>query len=228
MGSARLPGKVLADIGGRTLLQRVLDRVRIVPGAAVVVATPAIAEDDPIASQAASEHVGVFRGSLSDVANRALSAAEAFGLDRFARVCADRPFVDPVLLRRALECSVESGADIVSTTRPADSPQGSPTPTVPAGLTTEVIRTDALRQLMATTDNPADREHVTRAFYRFPSAFHHVLVEVGPGAGRQPLVVDTATDLRRSRAVMRRLGPEPHRATMEEVAKATAAVALDP
>lgn len=227
MGSARLAGKVLADLGGRTLLQRVLDRVRIVAGAAIVVATSDCIEDDPIAAEAASEHVEVFRGSLIDVADRALSAADAFGLDRFARVCADRPFVDPVLIRRALERSVESGADLVSTTRPADEPHCSPTPTVPPGLTTEVIRTDALRELLMTTDDPADREHVTRAFYRFASPFSHALVEAGPGAGTRPLVVDTAADLRRARAVTQHLGSEPHRAAMMEVARAMHSVWLD-
>lgn len=220
MGSARLPGKVLADLEGRTLLQRVLDRVRLVTNAAIVVATSDCIEDDPIASQAASEHVGVFRGSLIDVAGRALSAADAFGLDRFARVCADRPFVDPLLVGRALERSIESGADLTSTTRPAGDTHCDPTPTVPAGLTTEVIRTDALREVMMTSDDPADREHVTRAFYRPASAFSHVFVDPGPGAGVRSLVVDTAADLRRARAVVRLLGSEPHRATMTEVARA--------
>ena len=209
------------------MLQRVLDRVRMVAGAAIVVATSDCMEDDPIASQAASERVWVFRGSLTDVADRALSAAETFGLDRFSRVCADRPFVDPVLIRRALDRSVESGVDLVSTTRPADAPHRSPTPTVPPGLTTEVIRTAALRELLMTTDDPADREHVTRAFYRSSSPFSHVLVEAGPGAGTRPLIVDTAADLRRARAAIRHLGSEPHRAAMMEVARAMHSVWLD-
>ena len=212
------------DVAGRTLLQRVLDRVRIVPGAALIVATSSSAEDDAIASHAAAENVAVFRGSLTDVADRALAAADAFNLSRFARVCADRPFVDPALIVHALEHSADLGADLVTTTRPATSPDGSPSSTVPAGLTTEVIRTDALRELIATTADLADREHVTRAFYRFESPFRHILLDAGPDVGTLPLVIDTRADLERARAVMARLGSEPHMAEVREVARTMASV----
>lgn len=212
------------DVGGRTLLQRVLDRVRMLQGETLVVATSFDADDDELAAHVTSEHIPVFRGSLHDVGGRAIAAADAFGLERFARVCADRPFVDPGLIARGLRKSIDSGADLVSTTKPADSSDARPSPTVPAGLTTEVIRTDALRELMAETDDPLDREHVTRAFYRFGTRFSHVLLEAGTGAASHPLVIDTEADLQRARRVIEHVGPEPHRASMEVVARALLAV----
>lgn len=227
MGSTRLPGKVLADIGGRTLLQRVLDRARLVPDAVVIVATSTGPEDDAIASLATAEGVAVFRGSLTDVAGRALAAADEFGLERFARVCADRPFFDPALTARALERSKTSGADLVTTMRSPVGAGKSPVPTVPAGLTTEVIRTEALRRLLATTDDATDREHVTRAFYRIDTRFRHDLLEAEVSPGALPLVIDTEVDLVRARAVTALLGADSHRADIAQVAATMASVVRD-
>ena len=58
MGSTRLPGKVLADLGGRSVLARVIERALAIPGCDVVVcAAPDAAGDDPVAEEAAREAV---------------------------------------------------------------------------------------------------------------------------------------------------------------------------
>ena len=50
LGSSRLPGKVLLEIGGRPVLERVVTAARAVPGVdRVVVATGRAAADDAIA-----------------------------------------------------------------------------------------------------------------------------------------------------------------------------------
>ncbi len=68
MGSTRLPGKALADLGGRPILGRVLDRTRLADSLAMVgVATTTDERDDPIAAFCAAEGVPCHRGPVDDV-----------------------------------------------------------------------------------------------------------------------------------------------------------------
>lgn len=216
LGSERLPGKVLVDLCGRSLLQRVLDRVRLVRTAEVIVATSAESCDDAIAAHADAEGVAVFRGSLSNVADRAIGAATWRGFERFARVCADRPFTDPTLISDALARARDTDADLVTT---HDEP-----PAVPPGLTTEVIRTEALRVLLERGLDAHDREHVTSAFYRHPDAFRIERIRPHREVGTLPLVVDDAHGLELAREVLRRIGRAPETAPTPVVARTMALV----
>ena len=94
LSSHRLPGKVLVDVAGRTLLGRLLDRLA---GAAllrgVVVATSAEASDDALASWCEVRGVACHRGALTDVAGRVLAAGRGTGADPIVRVCADSPVI---------------------------------------------------------------------------------------------------------------------------------------
>jgi spore coat polysaccharide biosynthesis protein SpsF len=162
MASQRLPGKALIEIYGRPLLGRVIDRSKMINNINhVIVATSTNHEDDEIVEFANSEGVDVFRGDSDDVAGRALSVCDFFELDKFARICGDRPFFDPDLISSLIKLHNDLNADIVTTTFPR---------TYPPGLTGEVVSTHVLRNSIQkmTTD---DKEHVTSYFYRNSSDF---------------------------------------------------------
>ena len=77
MGSTRLPGKVLEDLGGIPVLSwvvRACQQATAVDG--VVVATSALAGDDPVAEHAAALGVPVVRGSEDDVLSRYVQALD--------------------------------------------------------------------------------------------------------------------------------------------------------
>ena len=64
MGSTRLPGKVLMDLGGETVLARVLGRLRrAIMIEELVVATTDSAADDAIIRECQRLEVSCFRGS---------------------------------------------------------------------------------------------------------------------------------------------------------------------
>ena len=74
------------------MLGRVIDRTKEIKGIAdIIVATSTDKEDDQIVDFAEHENVNVYRG-LKDVANRALDSCLKFNLDKFVRICGDRPF----------------------------------------------------------------------------------------------------------------------------------------
>ena len=211
LDSTRLPRKALLDIGGRTLLARVLDRARAVAGVPVVLATSDRPIDDPLAEAARAEDVVVFRGSVDDVAGRALACCEAFGFAVFARVCGDRPFHDPGLIEQLFEMQQRDNLDLATNALEKS---------FPPGLTAEVVAASALRRAMAKSNDREDREHVTRYFYRHPAEFR--IGSLRPPAQRFPevsLVVDTESDLARARWIAEQLPSPRHAAPMADVVR---------
>jgi spore coat polysaccharide biosynthesis protein SpsF len=96
MGSQRLPGKALAEVGGKPLLQRLCNRMRLCQSADdVIVATSHQREDDAIAEACFAWGFPVFRGPAKDLTTRLLGATKANKLDAFVRVTGDNPLTDP-------------------------------------------------------------------------------------------------------------------------------------
>lgn len=187
LDSRRLPGKALKMIAGKTLIDRVLDRATATPGSPlVIVATSDRPLDDPIADHVENRGVAVFRGAAEDVAGRALACAERHGLDRFARISGDSPFIVPALIDACLKRSRAGDAELVTNVFPRS---------YPVGVSAEAITTAAMRRIVSETDDPADREHVTRYVYNNPDRFRieNVALPDDRYAGLS-LAVDTAAD----------------------------------
>jgi len=214
MSSTRLPGKALLPVGARPLLGHVLDRARRIPGAkGLVLATSTDPADEPLVAFAQREGVTVFRGSLADVARRAVDCAIANGWTAFARVCGDQAFLDPAAVGQAITRMLDDGTDspdLVSNRLPG---------IVARGVAVEVVRTPALSRVLEESADPADREHITRYMYAHPENFHLVGGGMFPPATEGVcFVVDTPRDLTRARHVAERLS-HPATASVLEVAE---------
>lgn len=212
MSSSRLPGKSLIDLQGRTLIGRIIDRTRKINTIdSVILATSDESTDNVLAEYAKAEGIGVFRGALNDVAGRALACAEAFDLDRFVRVCGDRPFMDPRLVDQMLEMQVKTECDLITNMAPKS---------FPPGLTVEVLMTDALKRVLNKTRNFEDREHVTRFIYSHPEKFSiENLSSISYFDERVSLVIDTQEDLDRARYIMSRLNHPIENASLTEIVR---------
>ena len=210
MGSTRLPGKMLLSIAGRPLLGRIIDRTRCVKGSCpIVVATSNEAADDAIECFARKEGIEVFRGSQEDVAARALGCCEVHGFDRFARICGDRPFLPWELIEVLRYVAEQDDLDLASNAMEK---------TYPAGTTTEIVATRALRRVLERTFDRQDREHVTRYIYTKPGGFRIVNRSSGQqGWRRLNLAIDDQADVERTEWILSRLGAEPERALLEQV-----------
>jgi spore coat polysaccharide biosynthesis protein SpsF len=105
MGSTRLPKKVLMKIGNKTVLQRVIDRVKAVNLLAqgplideIWVATSKDRKDDPIARWCKKHGVNCYRGSEGHVLERFYQCWIQTRADLVLRITADCPFISPVIL----------------------------------------------------------------------------------------------------------------------------------
>jgi len=201
MGSTRLPGKVLMDLGHGTVLGEVLRRARAVRAVDVVVcATSELAEDDAVAGEAERVGVVAFRGSETDVLARYRGAAEAVKADVILRVTADCPLIDPELCNEVLSRRAEANADYAANNMP---------PSFPHGLDCEAFTYAALRRADEGTCSPHDREHVT-PWLRRESSVARVSIE-GPGGHLQEhrWTLDYPEDYIFLREVFAQLPPPP-------------------
>lgn len=164
MSSTRLPGKVMADLLGRPMIERQLERLRRCETLTrLVVATSSDASDDPLAEFLGGLGVDVFRGALQDVLARFAGAAEAFGLaGTIVRLTADCPLADPQVIDGCVRLQAEAGVDYASNALKR---------TYPRGLDVEVFTLAALRIAAAEAADPYEREHVTPFLYRRPERF---------------------------------------------------------
>jgi spore coat polysaccharide biosynthesis protein SpsF len=195
LASRRLPGKVLADVAGQSILARCLARLRASGAAPVVLATTTNAEDDAVAAVAIGHGVPVVRGPESDVLRRFLLAAEMFGATYLVRATADNPAVDMDAPRRVLETLIGTGADYVIESG------------LPYGSAVEAVTADALLKADAMASGASDREHVTPLVRR--DRVFHALETPAPAHVRRPdlrLSVDTLHDLAYMRRVIGALG----------------------
>jgi len=103
MSSSRLPGKILADIAGQPMLQRVFMRTsRAATVTETIFATTTDASDDPVAEYCEFSGIPFTRGSLYDVLDRYYQAASQSKADVVVRITADCPVIDPALIDDAV------------------------------------------------------------------------------------------------------------------------------
>ena len=192
MSSSRLPGKAMIDINGQTLLERVIERSKKISNIDhLCIATSNKKEDDVIESFAKSQNIDVYRGSLNDVALRAVEACTKFNYNNFLRICGDRPFFDIDYYNYLIENHLTNNNDLTTNIYPR---------TVPAGLTGEVISFRALKYLISQTSNKEEREHVTTFFYRNSNLFtiSNISFNLSDDIIDLRLVIDDDRDLKRS------------------------------
>jgi spore coat polysaccharide biosynthesis protein SpsF (cytidylyltransferase family) len=200
MGSTRFPGKVLADLGGAPLLARLLERLALVPGTALAVATSTEPADDPIAALAAGLGVPCVRGPLEDVLARFVLAARELDLDPVVRITGDCPLADPGLIAELLDVyrDADPPAAYVSNVRP---------PTFPDGLDVEIVSRAALERADRESTDPVEREHVTTHVARRPERYRQVNVVAEDDRSGERWTVDYPADLELVRAVYAELYP---------------------
>jgi spore coat polysaccharide biosynthesis protein SpsF len=209
MSSTRLPGKVLADVGGEPMLALLLRRLRPARSlGAIVLATSVESHDDEIAALGLALGVAVSRGPLEDVLAR-FTAAIGEHEGPVVRVTGDCPLIDPALVDAVVERFVGSpGCVYASNIEPR---------TFPDGLDVEAIDAAMLRRLDAQSLAAEQREHVT-AGLRGHSPRATLVNPVDLGDLRW--TVDRAEDLEFVRALVGRLGERRHRAGMREILRA--------
>ncbi len=196
MGSTRLPGKVLLDLGGATVLARVVRRLeRSQQISQIVVATTTAPADEAIVVECERLQVSSFRGSEGDVLDRYYRAARSYSADTVVRITGDCPLIDPMLVDETIRIFKDERADYASDVLPR---------AYPRGLDNEVFRTAALERAWHEAREPYQREHVTPYLYEHPEIFRLASAKGDVDYSHYRWTLDTPEDLILLRAIYSR------------------------
>ena len=112
MGSSRLPGKVLKDFCGKTLLGRILERIGyLAEDMCIVVATSDLHQDDVIKEWCDENSIKCYRGDEKNVLCRYYECAKEFDLKHIVRMTGDNPFPDEEELERLIDYHLKNSMD---------------------------------------------------------------------------------------------------------------------
>jgi spore coat polysaccharide biosynthesis protein SpsF len=215
MTSSRLPGKILADIAGQPMLQRVFARTsRAATVSETLFATTTDASDDPVAEYCDWSGIPVRRGSLYDVLDRYYQSAKEAKADVVVRITADCPVIDPALIDDVVHTLLDGEYDFVCNRLPPPW-----TRTYPIGLDVEACTFIALTKAWKEAKEPQQREHAMPFFYEgvelttvnrqlqngtSPRGFNIALLHNPTDFGDYRWTVDTPEDLEFMRQVYSR------------------------
>jgi spore coat polysaccharide biosynthesis protein SpsF len=186
MGSTRLPGKVLLDLNGCSMLGRVVRRAqRAQLLSEVTVACSTEKADEAIVDECQKLRIRVYRGSDSDVLARYHGAAVEYGADVIVRITSDCPLIEPEIIDKVVAEFQRSGADYASNTIARSYPRG---------LDAEVFKRTALDRAWSEATEAYQHVHVTPYLYQHPESFKNVQVRHSEDLNELRWTVDTPED----------------------------------
>ena len=191
-GSTRLPGKVLKEVNGKSLLEIHLKRVlRSTKISGLIVATTTNEEDSAIVDIANTLGLKSSRGSVNDVLDRFYQALQGFSPDYVVRITSDCPLVDPILIDKIVQHTLDHNLDYCSNTLD---------PSYPDGQDVEVMKYSALQKAWHEAKLASEREHVTpyiwkNSSYKGGSLFTSDNFQEGFSYGHLRMTVDEPKDL---------------------------------
>lgn len=200
MGSTRLPGKVLLDIEGMSMLARVVARVRRARTIdRVIVATTTNTQDDPLAEHARELRVEVYRGDEEDVLDRYYQTARYYELDIVVRITSDCPLLDPDLADQVVRPLLDPASRV-------DYSANGLRRTYPRGLDVEGVPFATLERVWREATSVHERAHVFPYIYEHPDRFSMASLTDAIDRSSMRWTVDTEEDLFFVREVCRALG----------------------
>ena len=162
VGSTRLPGKVLIEAAGRTMLDHHIDRLTAAGLERLRRHHRRAGRRPARRARRLGAACPCYRGSEADVLSRYAGCARANALDVVVRVTSDCPLIDGDVVAegvtRFLQLRDEHGDDVyLSNTLER---------TYPRGLDFEVFAASALYRADRAATSRSDREHVTPWLYQ--------------------------------------------------------------
>lgn len=199
MGSTRLPGKTLMEIGGKPLIWYVVKRLEQIKGVdQIVILTSRRKIDDVLVQWCKNNGISVFRGSEENVLERYFEAAQHYGADCIIRATGDNPFVDFASAGSLVKKHLEKKADYSSNKSEVGS-------TLPDGLGIEIFSYEALKVSLDKSSEPHHFEHVNEYILENKKLFR--LYEDQTAGGEKDysgvrLTVDTEEDFKKANYII--------------------------
>ena len=162
MESKRLPNKAFLDLGGHTILERVVINLKASEYIdEVIIATTNEKQDDPIEEFSIDKKISFYRGSKENVLERYWNAAKLYEADIVVRATGDNPFVCYEIVDLLIRNHVSRNSDFTMVEKEK----------LPMGVATEIISKKSLDFLLSQKMNFSFSEYMTFYFINNPKFF---------------------------------------------------------
>lgn len=196
--STRLPKKALLKIKGKSVVEHLIDRLKLSKLADMIVLCTSTNPNDTVLVDIAKKNgIQFFRGSEDDVLYRYLKAAEKFNVDFAIIALGDATFCDPEYIDKTIELFEETNADFIKI------------PELPIGTFAYGLKVEAIRKACQ-IKNEKDTE-VWGGYFTESGIFDVRELKVEDEELRHPevrLVIDYPEDLELVREIFNRLYKE--------------------
>lgn len=187
MSSNRFRGKMLTDLEGVTILERVVRQLNKAKNITkVVVGTSVEESDNEIQAFCISKGISYYRGPLEDVALRFIEILKKKKSDAFVRISGDSPAIDPQIIDHAIDTYRNGNFDLVTNVFPR---------TFPMGQSVEVLSSQKYLDTYECFTEDYHFEHVTKYYYENQGKFRIKNLESPVNYASVNLCVDTPGDL---------------------------------
>ena len=190
MGSTRLPGKVLKQIGDKNLLEHILFRLtKLSHKVQVVIATSDLEQDDKLEDFCKTNNISCFRGSEENVLERYYLCAKENNFEHIVRLTGDNPFIDIEELDNLIALHVDSKSDYSRSFA-----------VLPKGVGSEIFTLTALEQSYLYGKKENHLEHVNEYIEENEDKFNILELKVSDKKNRPEisLTVDTPDDYKKA------------------------------
>jgi spore coat polysaccharide biosynthesis protein SpsF (cytidylyltransferase family) len=184
MNSSRLPGKVLMDLSGKSVLEHIVLRLshsKLLDG--IIIATSVEETDDPIDIFCKENSIECFRGSLSNVLARFYFTAKKYDVDNIVRITADCPLIDPEIVDKVIRGFVDGDYDCYGLSGE-----------FPDGLDCTAFSFNAIKEAWKKAKLDSEKEHVGPYIENNPAIFKNGELHLFEGLGSKRWTLDHEQD----------------------------------
>ncbi|MDD4182780.1 MAG: aldo/keto reductase [Candidatus Omnitrophica bacterium] len=208
-GSTRLPGKVLLNLEGKTVLEHVIERVKrseLVDE--VMVATTILKGDSKITALCKKTGIKFYRGSKNDVLDRYYQSARLLKAKHIVRITADCPVSDSLIIDKVIKLHLDEENDY---TRTADN--------FPDGIVVEVFTFKSLQKAWREAILASEREHVTPYLKKHQELFKQSMLQYPHDFSKKRWTLDEKADYKFLRLIYKKLYKKNNYFGMKEILK---------
>ena len=197
--STRLPGKVLKKLGGTTMLEYLINRLK---GSSalkkIVTAVPDNLENRRLQDFLSERGCLSYAGSEENVLERYIGAAREYFAPYIVRITSDNPFTSPSFIDLMCGEFLKGGYDYAYVRD------------LPVGMGAEIVTLDALERIYRTSGDAYYTEHVTTYIKKHPGQFSIKEIMPGEKFRRRDLLmtVDTEDDYKKIFKAVETLGSD--------------------
>ena len=167
VNSKRLPRKMIKKINGNSILEILIDRLKLSKKISeIIILTSKHNSDNPIVKICKLKKIRFYRGPLKNVAKRFYDIIKNKNAKSFIRICGDSPLIDHNLIDKAISKFNLKKYDLLTNIFPRSYPKGQ---------SIEIVNSNTYKNYFLLFNNKNHKEHVTTYFYENFKKFRVIL-----------------------------------------------------